>query len=81
MRQPTDFYGMRVNVFNAQLVVRFESLHTLIAVAVQNGLKLHQIDIITDFLNGKLEEVVFMWQSKGFIAEGPEHLVCRSLRC
>ena len=26
-------------------VVRFESLCTLIAVAVQNGLKLHQIDV------------------------------------
>ena len=33
-------------------VIRFESVRTLIAVSVQKGLKLHQLDITTAFLNG-----------------------------
>ena len=48
----------------------------MIALAVQFGLKLHQADVTTTFLNGKLEEVVYMKQPAGYIAEGEEHLVC-----
>lgn len=36
-------------------VVRLESLCTLIALAVHNGLKLHQIDVTTAFFNGELK--------------------------
>lgn len=39
-------------------VVRFECLRTLIAVAVQKGLKLHQLDITAAFLNRELKEDV-----------------------
>jgi Reverse transcriptase (RNA-dependent DNA polymerase) len=45
--------------------------------AVQHGLKLHQMDIITAFLNGKLKEEVYMRQPECFISQGQEHLVCR----
>jgi len=55
-------------------VVRLESLRTVIALAVQNGLKLHQVDVTTAFLNGELEEEVYMKQPKGFIVKGQEHL-------
>lgn len=41
-------------------VVRSESFRTVITLAVQNGLKLHQIDVTTAFLNGELEEDVYM---------------------
>ena len=58
-------------------VVRLESLQTVIALAVQNGLKLHQVDVTTAFLNGELEEEVYMKQPKGFIVKGQEHLVCK----
>ena len=60
-------------------VVRMESLRTLIALAIQNGLKLHQIDVTTAFLNGELKEV-FMKQPEGFIVKGQEHLVWRLKR-
>lgn len=58
-------------------VVRQESLLVLIALSVQYGLKLHQVDITTAFLNGTLKEEVYMRQPKGFAAEGAEHLVCK----
>ena len=58
-------------------VVRFESVRTVIALAVQNGLKLHQLDVATAFLNGELDEEIFMKQPEGFAVKGQEHLVCR----
>ena len=58
-------------------VVRLESLRTLITLAVQLGLKLHQVDVTTAFLNGELEEEVYMQQPKGFITDGKENLVCK----
>lgn len=61
-------------------VVRFESVRTVIALAVQNGLKLHQLDVTTAFLNGELQEEVYMKQPECFVAKGQEHLVCRLKR-
>ena len=58
-------------------VVRLESLRVLIALAVQYGLKLHQVDVTTAFLNGELEEEVYMRQPEGFITQGKEHMVCK----
>ena len=58
-------------------VVRFESLRTVIALAVQNGLKLHQMDVTTAFLNGELREEVYMKQPEGYAVEGKEELVCK----
>ena len=56
-------------------VVRMESLRALIALSVQFGLQLHQVDVTTAFLNGELEEEVYMQQPKGFVHTGKEHLV------
>lgn len=61
-------------------VVRMESLRTVVGMAVRNGMRLHQLDVTTAFLNGKLNEVVYMWQPEGFVAEGSENLVCRLKR-
>ena len=58
-------------------VVRFESLSTVIALAMQNGLKLHQIDVTTAFLNGELQEEVYVKQPEGFVAKSQEGLVCK----
>ena len=35
------------------------------------------MDIKTAFLNGKLEEEIYMIQSEGFIAKNQEHMVCK----
>ena len=61
-------------------VVRMESLRTVVGMAVRNGMRLHQLDVTTAFLNGKLNEVVYMRQPEGFVAEGSENLVCRLKR-
>ena len=61
-------------------VVRFESVRAAIALGVQNGLKLHQMDVTTAFLNGNLEEEVYMKQPEGFAIKGQEHLVCKLKR-
>ena len=61
-------------------VVRHESVRILIALAVQHDLKLHQMDVTTAFLNGELNEEVYMKQPEGFISKGQEHLVCRLKR-
>ena len=58
-------------------VVRSESVCSVIALASKNGLKLHQMDITTAFLNGNLKEEVNMKQPEGFLVNGQEHLVCR----
>ncbi len=61
-------------------VARLESLRTLVAVSVKKGLQLHQVDITTAFLNGVLQEEVYVSQPEGFVSEGQEHLECRLKR-
>ena len=58
-------------------MARFKSLQTLLALAVQDGLHVHQVDVTTAFLNGKLKEEVYMDQPEGFVIQGKESLVCK----
>ena len=58
-------------------VVRFSSIRLLLTYAVQNEMLVHQIDVVTAFLNGKLEEEIYMEQPYGYILPGKEHLVCK----
>ena len=58
-------------------VVRQESFRLLIAKSVQQGLEMHHVDVNTAFLNGTLEEEVYLRQPKGFVKEGEQNLVCK----
>ena len=58
-------------------VVRFTSIRLLLAYAVQNDMLIHQMDVVTAFLNGELEEEIYMEQPDAYIEPGKEHLVCR----
>ena len=57
--------------------MRQESLHFLMALSVQHGLVLHQVDVTTAFLNGTIDEEVYMQQPQGFVCQGKEELVCK----
>jgi hypothetical protein len=58
-------------------VVRWETIRILIAIATHLNWPIHQLDVLTAFLNGILKEDVYMYQPLGFIKEGAEHLVCK----
>ena len=47
------------------------------ALVAHYDLELHQMDVKTTFLNGDLEENVYMAQPKGFVMEGKEQMGCR----
>ena len=61
-------------------VVSFESVRSIIAIAAKNGLKLHQMDVKTAFLNGELKEEIFLKQPEGFVVKGHEDYVCKLKR-
>lgn len=54
-----------------------DSLRIIMALVAHFYLELHQMDVKTAFLNGDLQEEVYMDQLFGFSQEGSEHLVCR----
>ena len=58
-------------------VVRFSSIRFLLAFAVQNDLLIHQMNVETAFLKGKLDEEIYMQQPEGYVKPGEEHLVCK----
>ena len=58
-------------------VVRWETIRILIAIAVHLQWPIHQLDVLTAFLNGLLKEDVYMYQPPGFVVAGAEHLVCK----
>ena len=47
-------------------VVRGETVRTILVICIQTGLILHQMDATTAFLDGTLNEDVYMEQSEGF---------------
>ena len=58
-------------------MVRFSSIRFLLAFAVQNDLLIHQLDVETALLNGKLDGEIYMKQPEGYVKPGEEHLVCK----
>ena len=51
-------------------VARISTIRVLIALASISKLQIHQMDVKTDFLNGELEEEIYMKQPEGFVVQG-----------
>ena len=49
------------------LAARLESIRILLAVASHLNFKLYQMNVKSDFLNGMLQEEVYVEQPKGFV--------------
>jgi hypothetical protein len=53
------------------------SFRIVMMLVAHYNLELHQMDVKTAFLNGALQEKVYMAQPEGFAIEGKEHMRCR----
>lgn len=58
-------------------VVRYSSIRMIIALAVEFNLIVHQIDVATAYLNGTLNEEVYMVQPDLFVDEQYPNKVCK----
>ncbi|OWZ04071.1 putative mitochondrial protein [Phytophthora megakarya] len=61
-------------------VVRLETLRVLLTLAAVWDYDVHQMDVTTAFLNGKIDVEVFMEQPEGFQVRGKETWVCHLLK-
>jgi hypothetical protein len=61
-------------------ILKLPSIKVLLAFAAYYSLYIHQMDIITAYLNGKLKEEVFMELPKGFILP-PSTTLTKNLVC
>jgi hypothetical protein len=71
----TQTFGIDYNETFAP-VAKFVSIRCILALAAIEDMEIHQMDVKTAFLNGDLEEEIYMEQPEGFTHEG-EHLVCK----
>uniref|UniRef100_A0A2N9IP74 Integrase catalytic domain-containing protein n=1 Tax=Fagus sylvatica TaxID=28930 RepID=A0A2N9IP74_FAGSY len=58
-------------------VVRIQSIRAILSLVAFFDFELYQMDVKTAFLNGDLEEDVYMEQPEGFISKGDENKVCK----
>ena len=61
-------------------MVKFASIHLILAIATIMDLELRQMDVKTVFLNGELNEEIYMDQPLGFELKGQEHKVFKLKR-
>jgi hypothetical protein len=61
-------------------VARITSIRVLMALASIFDLYVHQMDVKTAFLNGDLDEEVYMEQPEGFVMSGNEKKVCKLIK-
>ncbi|GKA34493.1 zinc finger, CCHC-type containing protein [Tanacetum coccineum] len=61
-------------------VTRITTIRLLLDLAAIHNLVIHQMDVKTSFLNGDLDEEVYMKQPEGFVTPGNEHKVCKLVK-
>lgn len=55
--------------FNNKMWLQKSTIRLVIALAVEHGMYIHQIDVSSAHLNGGLRDEVYIRQSEGFIDE------------
>ena len=68
---------MSLKITYHSLIVRFASVSLILAIVAHVDLELHQMDVTTTFLNGELNEDIYMEQPTCFIIHSQEHKVCK----
>lgn len=58
-------------------VIKFTTVRIVLALVAQLDLECHQMDVKTAYLNGEVEEELYMEQPVGFVQKGQEDLVCK----
>ena len=61
-------------------VSRITSIRMLIAIASLYNMEIHHMDVKTTFLNGELDEEIYMKQPEGFVVQGQENKVCKLVK-
>ena len=61
-------------------VARISTIRVLLAFATIHKLIIHQMDVKTAFLNGDLDEEIYMHQPEGLIAKGQENKFCKLVK-
>lgn len=58
-------------------VARLDTVRVILAIAANRRWQVHHLDVKSAFLNGELEEDVYVAQPEGFIVKDKEHLVLK----
>ena len=61
-------------------LVMLKFIKITLSIATHYDYEIWQMDVKTAFLNGNLEEEIYMMQLEGFIAKNQEHMVCKLKR-
>uniref|UniRef100_A0A2N9HQ47 Integrase catalytic domain-containing protein n=1 Tax=Fagus sylvatica TaxID=28930 RepID=A0A2N9HQ47_FAGSY len=62
-------------------VVRFASIRLILSIVAKQDLELFQMDVKTAFLNGELDEEIYMAQPEGFEVKGHERKMIEEDHC
>jgi hypothetical protein len=58
-------------------LTRLTTIPVLLSLTASHGLCVHQMDVKITFLNGELEEKIYMTKPDGFVVQGQEDKVCK----
>jgi hypothetical protein len=61
-------------------VTRLTTICVLLSLVASHGLLVHQMDVKTTFLNGELDEEIYIEQLAVFVENGQEGMVCKLLK-
>jgi hypothetical protein len=61
-------------------VARMTTIRVLLSLTASYGLLIYQMDVKTTFLNGELDEEIYMDQPDGFVVKSEERKVCKLLK-